>query len=238
MTSTSISLLLQVAYKPTENQELTLQVVNNRLGDWEDAVGIPQNGLLLEEPDVPLYFSIGSNNSFFDNALQFRYAANYTSPAKGKSLFMISGGQKWQTEKFSIYLDAIYQISDIDYLGGIRKLTADPDDVVQHVSYFTLLTEMNWRFTPKWNLLLKGYYDSFSTTAATNFLPAGNCMTSLNGQLGVEFYPMKDDNLHLFFITTLKHYLEPEVVGIRKPADDLRVSAGVIYRIPVLSLKR
>lgn len=229
---------LQAAYKPTKTQELTFQVLNNRLGAWEDAVGLPQYGLMLEKPATPFYFSLGWNSSYFNEALQLRYAVNYTSPAKGKSLFMISGGQKWQSRKFSIYVDALYQLSDIDYLGGIRKLTSTPENMVEHVSYFTLLTELNWRFNPKWNLLMKGYYDSFSTTAATNFLFEGSCLTSLNGQAGIEFYPMKDDNLHLFFVTTLKNYLKPEVIGVTKPENSFRVSLGVTYRIPVLSLKR
>jgi hypothetical protein len=49
---------------------------------------------------------------------------------------------------------------------------------------------------------------------------------------------MKDDNLHLFLIATFKNYLEPAVAQVIAPDDSFRISAGFIYRIPIVSLKR
>ncbi|HHT23522.1 MAG TPA: hypothetical protein GXZ87_09495 [Bacteroidales bacterium] len=230
---------LQAAFKPSESQEFTFQILNNRMGSWEEAVGKPRIGMQLEAPTLPLYYSLGWNSNYFDDALQLRYAINTTSPAKDKTLFMVSGGQKYESGPFSIYIDAFYQHSEIDYLGGIRDLTLfNSDRVVENVNYFSLLGEMNYRFTPKWNIMLKCFYNNFSTYKSSSYLDEGNCLTSWNYQAGIEYYPMKDDNLHLFLISTFKNHLEPAVTKVKTPDNSLRISAGFIYRIPVLSLKR
>ncbi len=227
---------IQIAFTPTQNQEFSFQIVNNRMGTWREAVGIPQTALQLEPPVLPLYYSLGWNSSYLDNSLQLRYAANITSPAKGKTLIMVSGGQMWQSGPFTIYIDAFYQHSEIDFLGGIRSLTARPQNVVENVNYFSLLGEANYRFLPQWNILLKCFYNNFSTYESSGSLDKGICLTSWNYQAGVEFYPMKDDNLHLFLTATFKNYLEPAVTQVATPDNSFRVSAGFIYRIPVLSL--
>ena len=229
---------MQVAFTPVQNQEFSFQIVNNRMGTWREAIGTPQIGSQLEAPTLPLYYSLGWNSNYLDNALQLRYAANITSPAKGKTLVMVSGGQMWQSGPFSIYIDAFFQHSEIDYLGGIRNLTISPQNVVENVNYFSLLGEANYRIQPQWNILLKCFYNNFSTYKSSIFLDKGNCLTSWNYQGGIEFYPMKDDNLHLFLIATFKNYLEPAVAQVITPDDSFRISAGFIYRIPVLFLKR
>ena len=229
---------MQVAFTPVQNQEFSFQIVNNRMGTWREAIGTPQIGSQLEAPTLPLYYSLGWNSNYLDNALQLRYAANITSPAKGKTLVMVSGGQMWQSGPFNIYIDAFYQHSEIDYLGGIRNLTISPENVVENVNYFSLLGELNYRIQPQWNILLKCFYNNFSTYKSSIFLDKGNCLTSWNYQGGIEFYPMKDDNLHLFLIATFKNYLEPAVAQVIAPDDSFRISAGFIYRIPIVSLKR
>ena len=229
---------MQVAFTPVQNQEFSFQIVNNRMGTWREAIGTPQIGSQLEAPTLPLYYSLGWNSNYLDNALQLRYAANITSPAKGKTLVMVSGGQMWQSGPFNIYIDAFFQHSEIDYLGGIRNLTISPQNVVENVNYFSLLGEANYRIQPQWNILLKCFYNNFSTYKSSIFLDKGNCLTSWNYQGGIEFYPMKDDNLHLFLIATFKNYLEPAVAQVITPDDSFRISAGFIYRIPVLFLKR
>ena len=229
---------MQVAFTPVQNQEFSFQIVNNRMGTWREAIGTPQIGSQLEAPTLPLYYSLGWNSNYLDNALQLRYAANITSPAKGKTLVMVSGGQMWQSGPFNIYIDAFFQHSEIDYLGGIRNLTISPQNVVENVNYFSLLGEANYRIQPQWNILLKCFYNNFSTYKSSIFLDKGNCLTSWNYQGGIEFYPMKDDNLHLFLIATFKNYLEPAVAQVITPDDSFRISAGFIYRIPIVSLKR
>jgi len=229
---------MQVAFTPVQNQEFSFQILNNRMGTWREAIGTLQVGLQLEPPTLPLYYSLGWNSNYLDNALQLRYAANITSPAKGKTLVMVSGGQMWQSGPFNIYIDAFFQHSEIDYLGGIRNLTISPENVVENVNYFSLLGELNYRIQPRWNILLKYFYNNFSTYKSSIFLDKGNCLTSWNYQGGIEFYPMKDDNLHLFLIATFKNYRDPAVAQITAPDNSFRISAGFIYRISVLSLKR
>ncbi|MGI6047385.1 MAG: porin [Petrimonas sp.] len=229
---------LQVAIAPSQSQEFTFQILNNRMGTWEEAVGNLQQGVNLEAPTVPLYYSLGWNSNYFDNALQLRYGLNVTSPAKDKKLIMMSGGQKWESGPFSIYIDAFYQRSEVDFLGGIRSITTNPKNVVEYVDYFSLLGELNYRFQPKWNIFLKCFYNNYSTYQSTSYLDEGNCLTSWNYQAGIEYYPMEDDNLHVFLTSTYKDYQKASVSQIITPNNSFRLSAGFIYRLPVLSLKR
>ncbi len=229
---------VQAAFTPSGSQEFTFQILNNRTGTWRDAIGTPQMGLQLEAPKLPLYYSLGWNSNYLDNALQLRYAVNATAPAKDKTLIMVSGGQKYESGPFSIYIDAFYQHSEIDYLGGIRAISANPQNVVENVNYFSILGEVNYRFTPKLNLMLKCFYNNFSTYKSTNYIDEGNCLTSWNYQGGLEYYPMEDDNFHIFLISTFKQYQEPAVAQVVTPDNSFRLSAGLIYRIPVLSMKR
>lgn len=228
---------VNIAYSPRNNQEIGFQIINNRAGSMEEAFGqIPEG---VERPFAPLYYSLAWNSNYSDNKLQLRYAATAGELAKGKWVFMISGGQMVNLEKFNIYLDILYHRSAIDHLGVIRKMATTEEGAVwegiaRSVEYLTFVSEANYRFRPKWNIHLKAFYDRASVYKENDMFRKGNYLSSWGYQGGIEFFPMADSNLHLFLNATGKTYKNIKKENFMNQEDQFRVSLGFVYRLPLL----
>lgn len=228
---------VNVAYSPRGNQEIAFQILNNRAGTMEEAFGrIPEG---IKRPFAPLYYSLAWNSNYSDNKLRLRYAATAGELAKGKWVFMISGGQMVDFGKFNIFLDVLYHRSAIDHLGVVRKMVMSEDGVAwdgigRSVEYLTFVSEANYRFCPKWNIRLKGFYDRASVFKENGIFEKGNYLSSWGYQGGIEFFPMADDNLHLFLNATGKVYKNIHKENVMNQQDQFRVSLGFVYRLPLL----
>lgn len=228
---------VNIAYSPRNNQEISFQILNNRPGSMEEAFGqIPEG---VERPYAPLYYSLAWNSNYADNKVRLRYAATTGELAEGKWVFMISGGQMVDLGKMNIFLDVLYHRSSIDHLGVIRKMATDGngsawDGIARSVEYLTLVSEANYRFLPKWNIRVKGFYDRASVYKENEVFSKGNYLSSWGYQGGIEFFPMADDNLHLFLNATGKVYKDIRKENIVNPEDQFRVSLGFAYRLPIL----
>lgn len=106
--------------------------------------------------------------------------------------------------------------------------------IARSVEYLTLVSEANYRFLPKWNIHLKGFYDRASIYKENEVFSKGNYLSSWGYQGGIEFFPMTDDNLHLFLNATGKVYKDIRKENIVNPKDQFRVSFGFVYRLPIL----
>lgn len=51
---------------------------------------------------------------------------------------------------------------------------------------------------------------------------------------GIEFFPMGDRNMHLFLNATGKTYKDIHIKNMANSKDQFRISAGFVYRLPVL----
>lgn len=228
---------VNVSYSPRANQEIAFQIVNNRAGTMDEAFGRIPDG--VERPFAPLHYSLAWNSNYSNNKLQLRYAATAGELAKNKWVFMISGGQMLNLGKFNIFLDILYHRSAIDHLGVIRKMAttedgASWDGIARSVEYLTLVSEANYRFLPKWNIHLKGFYDRASVYKENGLFSKGNYLSSWGYQGGIEFFPMADSNLHLFLNATGKTFKNARKKNMVNQEDQFRVSLGVVYRLPVL----
>lgn len=228
---------VNLAYAPRSNHEFAFQVLNNRAGTMEEAFGKIPVG--IERPFAPLYYSLAWNSHYSDGKVQLRYAATAGELAKGKWVFMIGGGQMIDLGKFNLFLDVLYHRSAIDHLGVIRRMGIQEDGevwdgIARSVEYLTLVSEANYRFRPKWNIHLKGYYDRASVYRENGIFTKGNYLSAWGYQGGIEFFPMADDNLHLFLNATGKVYKDMQVKNRVNQEDQFRVSLGFVYRLPVL----
>lgn len=222
---------------PSENQEIGVQVVNNRTGSLEESFGRIPAG--VERPFAPFYYSVAWNSSYADSKLKLRYAASAGELVKGKWLFMVSGGQMLDLGKFNVYLDVLYNRSSIDHLGVVRKMATledgtSWDGMARSVEYLTLVTEANYRFLPKWNIHLKGFYDRASVYEDNGLFEKGNYLSSFGYLGGVEYFPLENDNLYLFLNAAGKVYERMERKHMLDPNDRFRLSMGFVYRLPVL----
>lgn len=228
---------VNVAYSPRTNQEIAFQILNNRAGSMQEAFGRLPEG--IERPFAPLYYSLGWNSNYADNKVQLRYAATAGELAKGKWVFMLSGGQMLNVGKFNVFLDILYHRAAIDHLGVVRQLIVNDqgtvwDGIARSVEYFTCVSEANYRFLPKWNIHVKGFYDRASVYKENGRFEKGNYLSSWGYQGGIEFFPMADSNLHLFLNATGKVYKAIRRENKVNPEDLFRVSVGFVYRLPLL----
>lgn len=228
---------VNMAYFPRSNQEIAFQLLNNKAGTLEEAFGRLPEG--IKRPFAPLYYSLAWNSHYWNHKIQLRYATTAGELAKGKWVWMLSGGQMLDLGKFNIFLDILYHRSAIDHLGVIRKMAIGEDGAVwdgiaRSVEYLTFVSEANYRFFPKWNIHLKGFYDRASVYKANGPFAEGNYLSSWGYQGGIEFFPMADSNLHLFLNATGKAYKTIQKENIVTPDDQFRVSLGFVYRLPLL----
>lgn len=228
---------VNLAFALRSNQEFAFQIINNRAGTMEEAFGKIPAG--IERPFAPLYYSLAWNSHYSDGKVQLRYAATAGELAKGKWVFMIGGGQMVDLGKFNLFLDVLYHRSAIDHLGVIRRMGIQEDGeawdgIARSVEYLTLVSEANYRFLPKWNIHLKGFYDRASVYRENGIFTKGNYLSAWGYQGGIEFFPMADSNLHLFLNATGKVYKDMQVKNRVKQEDQFRVSLGFVYRLPVL----
>lgn len=114
-------------------------------------------------------------------------------------------------------------------LGGCSLITSPAFS-----SYLTFVSEVNYRFLPKWNIHLKGFYDRASVYKKNGAFEEGNYLSSWGYQGGMEFFPMGDRNMHLFLNATGKTYKDIHIKNMASPKDQFRISAGFVYRLPIL----
>lgn len=117
---------------------------------------------------------------------------------------------------------------------------AEPENTqpvrLQHAAYLSLVAEVKYRFHPKWQCFAKGMYETASLYRADGPYEKGRYRTAWGYQGGIEFYPMADDNLHLFLLASGRTY------GLTKRADTLgalalepsaRIAIGFVYQLPL-----
>ncbi len=228
---------LTFTYRPATSQELILQVVNNRHGSTSESFG--RLGENDHNPRMPLYYSVAWNGAFADRLIEFRYGFTAGELLRGKWEYTLSGGQQLNLGCVSSYLDFIYRRAAVDYPGLIRSMSRNEqgetwDGVARSVEYLSLIWETNIRFHRKWNFQIKGVYDRGSVYEDNAQFLSGNYLSAWGYQGALEFYPMADNNMHVFLHVGGKSYRRCRIPDMVTPKDRLRVAIGFSYRLPVL----
>lgn len=228
------------AYQLTDAQEVRLQITDNRLGSMENTYGVLPEG--IKKPKAPLYYTANWNSSYFDELLNLRYSFTAGEQAAGKWMYTAWAGQNIAAGALDFYFDVMYMRGALDQLGLLSEMgeteeeeTNEPARPAMNTEYLSLVAEMNYRFHPKWNLFVKGAYETASIYKATDFYDKGSYRTSWCYQGGMEFFPMADDNLHIFLAGTGRAYsLSSRADALGASIDNTaRLSLGFIYKLPL-----
>lgn len=231
-----------LGYQPNASQEIRLQITNSRMGSMEDDYGRLPEG--FEKPRVPLFYTLNWNGSFADELVSLRYSVSAAEQAKGKYMFTAFAGQCVEAGPVYAYFDVMYSRGKLDPLGVLTELTeAEPADGeepeipvrLQNTDYLSLVAEAQYRFHPKWQVFVKGTYETASIYKSYDSYEKGKYRTAWGYQGGLEFYPMADDNLHIFLTATGKRYsLTERAKALDASLDNTaRLSIGFIYRLPL-----
>ena len=225
---------INIGYDFLEGQQLNFQVLNSLNGPFTDMYHFTpelMETLKLENTKLPLVYTLNWNGNF-GNIFKTRWSASLMSQAEGKNLYYYALGNELTLGNFNIYFDFMLSNDDIDRGGIITEMIGFEDDHnVYNTSYMSLVTKLNYRFASKWNVFVKGMYETASVTEATETIEKGKYRTSLGYLGGIEYYPM-ESNLH-FFLTYVGRTYKYEARANHDDYSTNRVSVGFIYQLPM-----
>lgn len=220
---------LNVAYQVTPMQQLQLQILNSNNSSIEDTYGAG-----FTKAKLPLVYTLNWNGNFND-VFKTRWSASMMNETKGNHMYYFALGNELNLGKFNGYLDFMYSKEDIDRKGIITAMTGPEDDHnAFDAAYMSWVLKMNYRIAPKWNVFVKGMYETASTTKSHTGVEKGKYRTAWGYLGGVEFYPMKT-NLHFFLTYVGRSYVYTDRAKALGEFDynTNRLSLGFIYQLPV-----
>ena len=226
---------INIGYDFLEGQQLNFQILNSLnspFGETYNFTPILMEALNVEASKLPLVYTLNWNGNFND-VFKTRWSASLMSQAKGENLYYFALGNEFTLGKFNMYLDFMYSNDAIDRGGIITEIRGlELGHNVYNTSYMSLVTKLNYRFADKWNVFVKGMYETASVTEESELVAKGKYRTSLGYLGGIEYYPM-ESNLHFFLTYVGRHYMYEEDVVVRPDYSTNRVSLGFIYQLPM-----
>ena len=229
---------VNIDYKLTPTQQLNFQILNSQNGSFASTYGIIEDseGKLpdLKRSKLPLIYTLNWNGNFND-VFKTRWSASVMSEAKNKNLYYYALGNELNLGKFNMYADFMYSQEGIDRNGTITSIVGSSSGHnTFHAGYLSVVTKLNYRFLPKWNVFVKGMYETANVTKASEGTEKGNYRTSWGYLAGIEYYPM-ETNFHFFLTYVGRSYAftsRAKVLGQENYSTN-RVSVGFIWQMPV-----
>ena len=234
---------INIGYDFAKGHQLNFQVLNSLNGSFESMYGTfsPEMGCFGEyiaatPSKLPLVYTLNWNGNFSD-IYKTRWSASLMSQAKGKNLYYFALGNEFTFGKFNMYIDLMYSNDAIDRAGIMTEIVGGAcGHNVFKANYLSLVSKLNYRFADKWNVFVKGMYETASIKDMTDpqaypFITNGKYRTSLGYLGGIEYYPM-ESNLHFFLTYVGRHYIYEEIAN-KADYSTNRVSLGFIYQLPM-----
>ena len=222
---------LNIGYDFAAGQQLNIQVLNSLNGSFNSTYG----SVDAEASKVPFVYTLNWNGNFND-VFKTRWSASLMSQGKDENMTYIALGNELSLGKFGMFLDFMYSKEDIDRKGIISSILYGPnvDDNKPRftdVEYKSIVTKLNYRFKPNWNVFVKGMYETASLSKSTIGFNKGKYRTSLGYLAGLEYYPMENSNLHFFLTYVGRKYDYTDMAKDWKDYETNRVSVGFIYQM-------
>ena len=223
---------VNVAYRLSADHLLQFQVLDHRNGTFEDSYG-----LNLEKAKLPLLCILSWNGKFLDGRYSTCWSASYSSQAKGKYMAYVALGNRIQfTKKLGMYLDLMHSYEQLDskrYLTDIVGL--QNMHVAPSAMYNSVVARLNYRITDAWNLFVKGMWETTSAVKNSAGFERGHYRTSYGYIGGVEYYPLKDSDLHFYasFVGRSYRYAQRAKAFGVSDDDTQRLQLGFIYQLPI-----
>lgn len=221
-------------YDFTPDQQLAFQVLDSRNGSIESTYG--KN---LAANKLPLLYTLNWNANMFNGAWQTRWSASVMDEVKGKYMYYVALGNQFNfSPKCNMFVDLMSSYEGLDRKGIMTNMLGGKAAFNGHNMYNTfynsLVAKVNWRFQPKWNIFVKGMFESAAVCGGEEGVVDGNYRTSLGYLTGIEYYPM-ESNLHLFltFVGQTHLFTEKAKAFGQNDYSTQRVSVGFIYQLPV-----
>ena len=215
---------LNIGYDFAAGQQLNFQVLNSLNGSFESTYG----DVDVEPTKVPLVYTLNWNGNFND-VFKTRWSASIMNQGKDEKMTYFALGNELSLGKFGMFLDFMYSKEDIDRKRIMTSMLGQ-DASLPGAEYMSIVTKLNYRFTPNWNVFVKGMYETASLDKKVGEFADGKYRTSLGYFAGLEYYPMENSNLHFFLTYVGRKYNYTNKVDLQD-YDTNRVSVGFIYQL-------
>ncbi len=218
-------------FQLTPNHQLQLQVLDSRSGSMSDMYG---DG--YEQSKVPLVYTANWNGNFGD-VFKTRWSYSLMSQAKGNQSHYVALGNEVTLNNFDAFFDVMYMREGIDREGIVSSIVGN-NAMGGHqndAEYLSLVMKAQYRFSPKWNFFVKGMLENEGFSKSNGSIEKGKYRTALGYFAGIEYYPMKNSNLHFFLTYVGRHYNYTDRAKAYG-ADDYstnRISLGYIWQLPM-----
>ena len=152
--------------------------------------------------------------------------------------YVALGNQFNFSQRCNMYVDLMSSFEQLDRKGIMTNMLGGrgvfDDHNMYNTMYNSLVTKINFRVQPKWNLFAKGMFESAGVFEKKEEVTVGNYRTSLGYIAGVEYYPM-ETNLHFYlaFIGQSNFFTERAKAYGQSDYSTQRVSLGFIYQLPL-----
>lgn len=218
-------------FQLTPNHQLQLQVLDSRSGSMSDMYG---DG--YEQSKVPLVYTANWNGNFGD-VFKTRWSYSLMSQAKGHQSHYFALGNEVTLNNFDAFFDVMYMREGIDREGIVSSIVGN-NAMGGHqndAEYLSLVMKAQYRFSPKWNFFVKGMLENEGFSKSNGSIEKGKYRTALGYFAGIEYYPMKNSNLHFFLTYVGRHYSYTDKAKAYGAADysTNRISLGYIWQLPM-----
>jgi len=175
-----------------------------------------------------MYTAAWSGN-LFGGMLQTRWSLSYQNHLKDNGGYILALGQKLNLDRLSWYVDLYGEWDGADRLGMISTDFFSSGEKVYagETSNVSLVTKLNYRFAPKWNLMAKV---SFEKAGLRKIEELRGYRTSSVYVSAIEYYPDRTQDLRFFLAYLGRHCSYNEASGIPNVTTNT-MELGLIYRI-------
>ena len=222
---------INVAYNPVESQQIQFQILDSRNGSLEETYGKSE---YLQATKLPLVYTLNWNGNFSD-VYKTRWSATVMNEVKGRRMYYYALGNELNLNKFGAYFDWMYSREGIDRKGIMTSIVGTENGHnAFNAEYMSFVLHGNYRFLPKWNVFVKGMYETASIYNSNELIEKGKYRTSWGYLGGIEFYPM-EQNLHFFVTYVGRSYCYTEMAKTlgAENYDTNRISVGFIWQLPL-----
>lgn len=203
------------AYDFVPGQQLQFQVLNSRNNSYADTY--PHE--TAEEAKLPFVYTLNWNGTIAP-FWTTRWSISHMSQSKENSMQYVALGNHFDFGKFNGHFDFMYSNEGLNRKGIIA---ADKD-----VEYMTLLLKLNYNITPSWNVFAKGMYETAASGNSAKWFDGEMTRKSYGYYAGVEYYPLRDSNLHFFLTYVGRSY---KMMSEDFTNSNHKVLLGFIYQL-------
>ena len=213
------------------SHQLQLQVLDSRSASMSDMYG---EG--YAQSKVPLVYTVNWNGSF-GGVFHTRWSYSLMSQAEGYQSHYIALGNEVTIAKFDAFFDVMYMREGIDREGIVSGIVGNNahGGHLNDAEYLSFVMKAQYRFNPQWNIFVKGMLENEGLSKANGAIKDGKYRTALGYFAGLEYYPLKNSNLHFFLTYVGRHYSytdQAKALGLDDYSTN-RISLGYIWQLPM-----